>query len=54
MCTSRSESSLRVIAYARMEMKPGAKPHCGTNATVAFAANAFTERVLAMSSVKSK
>ena len=39
---------------AAIDTKPGARPHCGTSATFASAANALTHRVLATSSVRSK
>ena len=52
--TLRSSSKWPISALAAMLMKPGASPHCGTNAWSGPSARRRTARVTATSSVRSK
>ena len=45
MCTSRSASNRLARWLATIEMKPGARPHCGAKATFELLAIALTARV---------
>ena len=54
MRTESSESNWRARSAATIEMKPGARPHCGMNAVLASVASARIARVLATSSVRSR
>jgi len=54
MRTESSESNFAPRSAATIEMKPGARPHCGMKAVPAPAASSLTRRVLATSSVRSR
>ena len=52
--TLRRVSKCRISSPPAMLMKPGARPHCGTNAACAPRARLLTRRVTSTSSVRSK
>ncbi|MNY70065.1 hypothetical protein D3C86_2081210 [compost metagenome] len=54
MRTLSSVSKWLARSLATIEMKPGARPHCGMKAVLALAAIALTWRVDSTSSVRSR